>query len=100
MAGLDASRVAALDPAEPPKLDDELVEAIATRVLDRVAERAVAMMKEQGLLPAPASDTHLQLTLAEAQGSDESAVDALRDALDASEIDRPPGNAIVWDVTP
>lgn len=76
-----------------------MIDAIATRLLDRVVARVVAAMKEDGPLPASGGEAHLQLTLADAYDSDELAVDALRDALGATEIDRPTANAIVWDLT-
>jgi hypothetical protein len=41
-------------PAEPLELDPALVDAIATRLLDPLAERVVEVMKDEGLLPASA----------------------------------------------
>lgn len=80
------------------ELDDAFVDAVAARLVDTVAERVVAALREDGL-GSEALNRHAQLTLADAHGSEELAIDALRDAFGAAETPRSPENAITWDLT-
>lgn len=92
--------MATSSPDQHPDVDDQLIDAIAARLLDRVADRIVAAMKQHGSLSALSSGNgRSQLTLADAHRSEETAVDAVRDAFEGTEIARPPSNAIVWDLT-
>lgn len=80
------------------ELDDAFVDAVAARLVETVAERVVAALRADGLGSGTAN-RHAQLTLADLHGSEELAVDALRDVFGATETPRSPGNAITWDLT-
>lgn len=88
--------MAATGPTHHSELDDALIDAIATRLLDRV----LTAMKEGGSASGlPPCHRHRQRTLAEASGSEGAAVDAVRSAFDGTEAESAPSNAIVCDVT-